>query len=741
MTDQINQRRLRYGSIPVALLFLLMVVSLILLGEAAQNSEQFEKIYIPLLITNLVGVIILLASIVFHVVRLVRNYRARVIGSRLAVRMVMVFVVISAVPVILVYYFSMQFLQHGIDSWFNTRLDGSLKHSLELSQGAINVRSQELLRQSTVLLPSLKGVPPIQIPAALKELRIAMEAVELSMFSAQGRILAYSVDGDNFITPHPLESGLLDQAIRNGRYAGLDPVGDDGLLIRILLPLPAESGDSGVRMLQVLYPIPSHLNDLAKNINDTYAYYKQLNYLRDPLKTSFSLTLSVVLLQVMMTAIWLAFYSAQRLVEPIRVLATGTRSVAEGHYHHKLPLPSNDEFGMLVQSFNDMTARIASARDEVQRSQQQAERERAYLGAVLGGLSSGVLTLDRHLVLRTANVAAAQILQAELEKVMGEPLVALSGQHPYLLQLVELIQDGFSAARRDWAQQLVLFGPNGRKALMCRGAALPGQSGQPAGFVVVFDEITAMIQAQRDAAWAEVARRLAHEIKNPLTPIQLSAERLRRKYLGSMDEKEAELLDRATHTIIQQVQAMEEMVKAFSDYAYSPTLQRHRVDVNALVRDVVELYRGDTRCSGIEMHLDPSTGELEADAGRLRQLLHNLLKNALEAMADSQSSGVLSVFTQRHDSEDGHYIELRVQDSGPGIPQELLERLFEPYVTSKPKGTGLGLAIVKKIVEEHGGMAWVENLPNGKGAAVILRLPLVDRHSPILTAIAPNHPQ
>jgi len=258
--------------------------------------------------------------------------------------------------------------------------------------------------------------------------------------------------------------------------------------------------------------------------------------------------------------------------------------------------------------------------------------------------------------------------------------------------------------------------------LLCRGSALPGTDDKPSGFVIVFDDITKLIQAQRNAAWGEVARRLAHEIKNPLTPIQLCAERLRHKYLDKMDEKDREVLDNATHTIVQQVETLKEMIKAFSDYARMPNLQLEPTNLNAIIKEVVELYRHDALGCQLQLQLDTSMPLIEADDGRLRQLLHNLIKNALEAIAQRKDA-LLQITTRCMEKEACRFVELRVQDNGPGIPDALVGQIFEPYVTTKPKGTGLGLAIVKKIVEEHGGMIWAENLEQS-GACMVIRLPV-----------------
>ncbi|MDH5572472.1 MAG: ATP-binding protein, partial [Gammaproteobacteria bacterium] len=319
---------------------------------------------------------------------------------------------------------------------------------------------------------------------------------------------------------------------------------------------------------------------------------------------------------------------------------------------------------------------------------------------------------------------ASHILGIDIEDYIDQPVKALSQHTPALQSFVDVIYDQQKKNHSEtWQEEVTIFGQSGRKVLMCRGSFLPGEENTSAGSIIVFDDITALIQAQRNAAWGEVARRLAHEIKNPLTPIQLSAERLRHKYLHTMDPKDAVVLDRATHTIVQQVETMKELVKAFSEYARMPSLQLQALDLNKIIREVLELYRGSSSNARFKLQLDPAMPQIEADVGRLRQLLHNLIKNALEAMPEQERANI-GIQTRCIEDNTRHFIELRLSDSGPGIPAEMFETLFEPYVTDKPKGSGLGLAIVKKIVEEHGGIIWAKN-NTGAGACIVIRLPII----------------
>ncbi len=717
-------KRLTSGPRPVALLFVLLLASFYLMSGATQNTALFGRLYSLLLAVNILALLLLLALIGRNLVHLLQQYREHAPGSRLTLRLVVMFVLLALAPVSVVYYFSLQFLHRGIDSWFDLRVEKSLEDALELGRASLDGRLRELLRQTRQAAGELGPVPDGTAALKLNELRQNSEAAEMTLLTLRGRpIASASMDPSAIIPAMPSEAVL--QQLRQGLdYARLEPLGDAGMHVRVAVTLPSLEPGAESRVLHALFPVAERLSQLADSVQEAYSQYKELAFLRQPLKYSFTLTLSLILLLSLLTAVWAAFFSARRLVAPIRDLAEGTRAVAEGDYDKRLPLPGRDELGFLVRSFNEMTYKIAQSQLAARHSQRQAEEQRTYLEAVLGRLSSGVLTLDGDGVLHTVNAAAGHILGAELDDVVGRPLQELPGRHPVLDQFVAALLPHLTPAEPDWRAELVLFGPKGRQVLMCRGALLPGNEQIGGGHVIVFDDITALIQAQRDAAWGEVARRLAHEIKNPLTPIQLSAERLRHKYLTTMPAADAEVLDRSTHTIVQQVEALKEMVKAFSDYARPPQMRLEMVGMNRIISEVVDLYRTDHRPVSFDLQLDARTPAIEADAGRLRQVLHNLIKNALEACGHDGAH--LRITTRCAEETGCRYVELGVCDDGPGIPEELLTNLFEPYVTSKPKGTGLGLAIVKKITEEHGGMIWVENLPEG-GACIIIRLPVKAR--------------
>ncbi len=702
---------------PLAALTLVLLAALKLMSDATENSVTFGRLYTLLIVVSLVGLAVLATLITVNLSRLLRQRRAGVAGSRLATRMVLMFVLVAGTPVLVVFYFSLQLLERGIDSWFDVQVERALDDALELSRSALDTRMREVHRQTEQAAGDLAGVPKELAAARLDEVRDRANALEMSIISAQGRVMASTSADTATILPHRPDEAVLLQVRQSGTYIGLDPLPRAGLVMRSIVRVPDLAPSHETRFVQGLYPVSDRMNALAETVQSAFAKYRELTYLRGPLKTSFVLTLSLAVVLSLLGAVWAAIFSSRRLAAPIRDLAEGTRAVAGGDYETQLPQSGRDEMAFLVQSFNEMTRQLARARDETRRSQQAVETQRTYLQALLAQLSSGVVTVDREQRLGTVNTAASQILGLDLQAETGQTLRAIAETHPHLGPVIEAFQRHLSTSAADWREEVGLFGPQGRQVLMCRGTQLAGLGDH----VVVFDDITAVIQAQRDAAWGEVARRLAHEIKNPLTPIQLSAERLRHKYLDKMQDKDREVLDRLTHTIIQQVDSMKEMVNAFSSYARTPQIRLEAVNPNDLAREVVELYRYNRAGTPVDAALDERVPTLELDAGRVRQVLHNLIKNALEACDGRPGCGV-SVRTRMADDKGAHHVEIVVEDSGPGFTPEVLERVFEPYVTTKSRGTGIGLAIVKKIVEEHGGTVRAEARAEG-GARVLVRLP------------------
>jgi two-component system, NtrC family, nitrogen regulation sensor histidine kinase NtrY len=704
-------------------LFLFMLASLLMMSQTLQNPELFDRYYSALLIFNALGLISLIGLILINLKRLIRQLKNHVIGSRMTVRMVMIFSLLSVTPVLIVYSFSLDFLHRGIDSWFDLRVEQALDDSLELSRLALDVRMRELLNTTEKVAEELSETSDAELPFDIDQLRERINANELTLLTRKGAIIASSSNDIKNLVPEIPGETILLQLTQSKSYIGLDVIKNTNLLIRAVANLPATNLDKEARIVQALYPISERVNHLADSVQSSYIEYKELSYLREQLKISFIIILTLVLLFSIFSAVWAAFYSARKLAAPVKDLAEGTRAIAEGNYSTRLPVPSNDELGFLVSSFNDMTDKISQARDTASQSQQEAESQRTYLETVLSRLSSGVMVFDKEGKLEKLNVSAAQILQLETENIEHENISSIANHYPKLNIFFECISNNIKEHQDDWREQITLADKTGNQILIINGATLTEADGSISGNVIVFDEITALIQGQRDAAWSEMARRLAHEIKNPLTPIQLAAERLRHKYLDKMDSADSDMLDRMTNTIIQQVETMKDMVNSFSDYARSPEYNPEEIQIERLIQEGVDLFANIDSQNKIDIAIESDLPPVIGDEKKLRQVFNNLLTNAIDANSASDDN-YLKISAKKITAEGNELLEIRILDSGEGIDSDVINNLFEPYITTKKKGTGLGLAIVKKIIDEHMGTVWIENNTQQKGACAVIRLPI-----------------
>lgn len=713
--------------LPYVALLIIASTSLYLLSDATQSEARFGVSYTWLLVFNTLALILLLVVIGDRLWHLMRQRREKEAGALLTTRLLVMFLALALPAVLAVYLFSLHLLHRNIDSWVDVRVEAALDDALKLGQVSLNARLRDVVSQTQDMVRdnqrSLAEDTGALAALTINALQRDSVARQIALLDITGRVVASTPPPPGQMTPElPSEAALLQLRQGESFYAGVEPLGDDDLQMRVVVRVPQDDAFATPRILQAVWAAPAGAARLAGTVESELDEYRTLLFLRTPLKYSLTITLSVVLLFAVFLAVLAAFVMARRLVAPIRRLADATRAVAAGDYHRRLDVPSSDELGSLVHSFNIMTADIARASELARLSQEEVEGQRTYLEAILGRLSSGVLALDDEHVLRTVNHAGCSILGAPLDQYIGHSLMAITREYPYLSRLTGMVQERAQDGGREWQEQVVLFGAIGRQVLMCRGTAL-----WPGGYVLVFDDVTALIQGQRDAAWGEMARRLAHEVKNPLTPIQLAAERLRHKFLDRMPGEDSKVLDRATHTIVQQVEALKKLVNAFNEYARGPKMQREPLVVGELIREVTELYRSEDGNLDVQLNLADEDRPVAADSGRVRQVLHNLFKNAIEAMAD-QDERVIGISTAFRERGGSRYLELRVEDNGPGFPEELLDRLFEPYVTTKFKGTGLGLAIVQKIVEEHDGIIRVGNA--SRGAWVEIQIPVTEAETP-----------
>jgi len=715
--------RVPFGfTIVVMLAFIFL--SLQLMSTALQEASPLSGLYSWLLLSNGIATVILLLLVGLNVFSLLRRLKNKEAGSRLTTRIVLLFIVLSLVPAGLVFYYSLQFLNRSIDGWFNVELDAAMDDVLELSHASLEQRMSWNLKQSQQIAQQLKGKKLVEVSLDLDKVLEISSASDIALLSKNAEVLAFSGVVASDILPSLSVTPLFLQVLQGKEYVKLDSI-EDELVVQVLVPLQLDDE----YYLQIIYTVPERINDLTDSVEFAYVRFQEMTYLRHSLKISFSLVLSLVLLVSLLATISIAFISMRAIIEPIRELVAGTRAVAEGRYEQLLIVARQDDLGFLVESFNEMVQKIARARNKARESAMEIEQQRAYLEALLSSLSSGVLSFDAQLNIRKANQQANVILHVQLMQYFGQSLPSLSKGRSDLLALTSVLQPLLEKSESVWQRNVLIDMPDGQRELLCQGSPLFSNEGEYIGAVVVFDDITDLIQAQKNAAWAEVARRLAHEIKNPLTPIQLSAERLQHKLLHKLEAEDAALLNRSIETIVQQVEAMKCMVNDFSVYAESGRNKVDKIDLTALVKDVIELY--DTNTDFI-IHLQclKKIPFVFADSVTLRQVLHNLFKNALEAVA---GNGALKLILQPCWQDNTSYVQLSLYDTGCGIEAQQAKNIFDPYVTHKAKGTGLGLAIAKKIIEEHGGSIRLD-MNYTEGAGFIVLLPAaIEKHIPLMS--------
>jgi nitrogen fixation/metabolism regulation signal transduction histidine kinase len=683
-----------------------------LMSEASSNNEVFAQNYSLLMYLG-VGLSLGLMSLIgYQLMVLRRKLRERVFGSKLTLRLMAVFALMALIPGGLVYAISFQFLQSSIESWFDVRVDESLRGGISLGQRVLQNSLKELTQKGEVMAQAL-AVSQAREAATLNRLREQHSIEEATLLSARGKVIAQSGVEPVALLPDLPGPNVLRQVRQQQPVTSIESIPERGLYLRVILPVNVLTIADDIRVLQLVQRVPAAIAQDAQLVQKGYTDYNQLLLARVDLKRIFGLTLTLAMLLTLFSSLALAFMLSEKLSAPLSALAEATRAIAKGDYSKLNPVKSRDEFGVLTQSFNTMTRQIADATDAMERNQQQLENAKTYLESILSNLTSGVLTFDERLYIKTMNAAANTILAVPAGSFHGLKLPDWPRHIQSVAPFAEIALRHFaSTSTGQWEEQMEYRRADGPRTLLLRGTRL-GTRGEP-GYVVVFDDITHLIQAQRDAAWGEVARRLAHEIKNPLTPIQLSAERLQHKLHDKLPAAESDMLKRATGTIVTHVAALKGMVDDFTQYAHASRMNARAVNLNDLVREVLVLY--ESMGVAIDPRLSENVPLIYADPAMLRQVLHNLFQNALDALSGVENPRILVATSLGTGG-----VLLTVRDNGSGIAEAVMGRIFEPYVTTKPKGTGLGLAIVKKIVDEHQGRILVENVkPHGATVSIVL---------------------
>ena len=725
-------------AVGAALVFMTGVgmVLLFLLTLATRNRALYEQNFGWLVGINVAVAGFLALVIVWLGVRLAMRFRRGKFGSRLLIKLAAIIGLVGVLPGLLIYTVSYQFVSRSIESWFDVRVESALSAGLNLGRTTLDTLSADLSNKTRVAAESLGRTPNSSAVLALERLREQLGVTDLILWSASGQALGSSGLSRFDLSPERPSATQL-RSVRSSRVVaqieGLDESSDGELQAALaagqarikvlaLVSPPSFGFDAEPRFLQVVAPLPAALVADALAVQVANREYQERALAREGLRRMYIGTLTLALFLAVFGAVLLAVLLGNQLIRPLLVLAEGMREVATGDLSPKKSLTSRDELAGLTRTFALMTQDLSDARAAVQQSMEQVDAARDNLQTILDNLTAGVVVLDSQGCLQSVNPGAARILRTPLALHMGAPLAAVPGLEEFstgVLQQFERFLSDQTPHEGGYWQQSFELSANGTTpfdegiTLIARGALLPNNER-----LLVFDDVSEMVSAQRAKAWGEVARRLAHEIKNPLTPIQLSAERLAMKLDGKVPPAEQAILNKSVRTIVEQVDAMKRLVNEFRDYARLPAAQLQPVDLNALARDILSLY--DNAAVPVRLEAADDLPMAQADPQQVRQILHNLVQNAQDAMA-GQLDAVVVLRTRRSDS--GQWVRLSVLDQGPGFAEHILKRAFEPYVTTKVKGTGLGLAVVKKIMDEHGGRVDLSNrVTDGKviGAQVSL---------------------
>jgi nitrogen fixation/metabolism regulation signal transduction histidine kinase len=716
------------------------LVLLFLLAQSTNNRELYERNYARLFVVNVVVAALLSLVLVWIIVRLAVRLRRGKFGSRLLVKLAAIFALVGLMPGLLIYVVSYQFVSRSIESWFDVKVEGALESGLNLGRVTLDTLSNDFANKTRGATQQLVDVSDASAAIALERIRDQLGATDVVLWSASGQLIASAGQSRFVLNPERPTHQQLRTARSQRSFAVIDGFDEAGLNVPANIPrikslAVVATSNFGLlaepRFLQATQILPPTLVANAIAVQEANREYQERALARQGLRRMYIGTLTLSLFLAVFGAVLLAVLLGNQLARPLLVLAEGVRQVAAGDLSPKAALQSKDELGGLTRSFAQMTQQIADARTAVEKSMEQVSAARANLQTILDNLTAGVIVLDAEGRVQSSNPGATRILRMPLAAYEGRLLSDMPGLEDFArgvqAQFDEFLSDRTQHALDHWQQSFELGAATPGSSQMsinmiARGAELPGHLR-----LLVFDDISEIVSAQRAQAWGEVARRLAHEIKNPLTPIQLSAERLEMKLGGKVAPTEQAVLTKSVKTIVDQVDAMKRLVNEFRDYARLPAAELKGLDLNALVGEVLQLYASDDADVPLHIELDPNCPPVLGDAHQLRQVLHNLLQNAQDA---TEGAEVRQIVIRTQWVESTRRVRLTVRDTGAGFPEHILKRAFEPYVTTKVRGTGLGLAVVKKIADEHGARIELSNrVENGviHGAQVSLSFAIENR--------------
>ena len=689
------------------------IALLILLAKAISNSDLISsdafRILLGLNIFFICSLIILIAVQIF---RLLQSIKKEITGSRLTLRLVLSFALMGIIPVLIVYLVSVNFLTKSIESWFDVKVESALEGGLTLGQKTIDILMSDIELKGKSIAYSIGNADTEQRYNILTDLRAKFGIQDAVIFDQDSKIIEVSSEKNNLIPSIP----NIEDLERGGEnfFGRIEEIKTGEIYLKAFIPIISNTLISKRLILQLTQPIPPSIANLALSVESVYEEYQQLTYSRNSLKIIYILTLTLVLLLALLSSVAASFVISRRFSSPLAMLADATRQISKGNYKKIISEQGKDEIGMLISSFNSMTSQLEVATKNSEKDRERLEIARTFLETILAHLTTGVIVIDDNRLIRLNNVSASKMLQNNESKMNDKPMRKIISKNSLFEPLNEYIEtyiDDNKKNKKEISQEFRLKKDKKEKTIMLQ--ITPLRDKKSTQYVLVIDDISEVTQAQRHSAWGEIARRLAHEIKNPLTPIQLSAERIQHKFSDKLSKADSIILERSTNIIVNQVNSLKIMVNEFAEYARPPKIQKDTIRIDTLVDEVIELYKIDKI---IIIKKDKNIPIIYADQNKLRQVIINLIENSQDALKEIKNPKI-KIFIRKKTNE----VELIIEDNGVGIPDEIIGRIYEPYVTSKKTGTGLGLAIVHKIIEEHDGKIKIERI-NTSGTRVIIKL-------------------
>ena len=696
---------------------------LILLAQSLSNNELVSNdTFIVLLVISIAFVVCLFFLIIFQVFKLLQSVRKEITGSKLTLRLVIAFGLMVLIPVSIVYLVSVNFLTKSIESWFDVRVESALEGGLNLGQKTIDILIDDIELKGKSIAYAIANKPYEKREDILIDLREKFSISSAVLYKSDGSISAIS-ESNPIIRSSTLSLEDI-RRVQNGYFGRIEETKNKNLLLKAFIPIFYNDKNQTIdligseEILMLSQPVPESISKMAISVESVFEEYQQLRYSRNSLKIIYTLTLTIVLMLAILTSVAISFVLSRRFTRPLSLLSEATNQIAKGNYKKIIPEVGKDELGTLVKSFNSMTYQLETATKNSKKNRKHLEEARAFLDATLTNLATSIVVIDKNINIKMYNKSAAKLLNFKSSNMVGENLKNAIQDMKKFHSVITFIEDSLGKKNKatDISKEIVLGSQEDEKTLILKLSALHESSG--ISYILVLEDISTVAKAQRQIAWSEIARRLAHEIKNPLTPIQLSAERVQNKIINKLNEADKELLNKSTNTIIKQVDALKLMVNEFAEYSRTPSVVRKTINIAELIDEISYLYSDNN--IEIKKNYPKKIKEIKIDENKFRQVLINIFDNSKAATENIKNPKIIITVKYNKNSS-----MLKIEDNGIGIPTEIIDKIYEPYVTSKKTGTGLGLAIVNKIIEEHSGNIEIKNTkPNG--VCILITLPLME---------------